>query len=474
MTKVAYCQVSFSQDFGDTLENVIAAKGHVDSIIVVEDGSFTDEQVAAFRAEGATLRHQPWNDDFPAYRNASLDEARNQKADWVLVSDADEHFNAELFADLKTKVIPALEAQGFNTAGVRCNEQFDSVEWLDDLDLMKESPGGYRQSTFYKQLLFTLYPDMNYEGVGYGTVHEVWGSKSVRWKATNLPDPYAYTHRKSALRIWRNAARNLVMGGGGDTVGPINKMWTELRDVMEKMGLENWDQLEGFVMSGEPVPLELAAWVERALVWSASDYGTETRETAKWIVWHHRELLGVESIAYGVAHPPAMTEDEKLEMEIRKTYFLVLHRHPDREGLDNYIKRVKEGKLKLGDLQRALEESDEYKAKFPKQADMERVRAQIPISVDVGLSPEALTTLIATSKTFQEKLKPKFDIGGAMVELYGEEFVKKFYQLRNENRLTRESMLKLLTGVTPDQLQQLMGMVTRGPRVVPSVDNPGT
>lgn len=64
--------------------------GRVDEIIVVDTGS-TDETVDMAAKAGATVLHQPWNDDFSTPRNLGLDAAAS---DWILYIDADERLEA--------------------------------------------------------------------------------------------------------------------------------------------------------------------------------------------------------------------------------------------------------------------------------------------------------------------------------------------------------------------------------------------
>ncbi|RLF94184.1 hypothetical protein DRN52_05445, partial [Thermococci archaeon] len=79
-------------------------------------------------------------------------------------------------------------------AGINCREQFEAVEWLDDLDLLKECPAGYRKSAFYKNLLFKMRAGLRYVGVGIGRVHETFNIQHG-WRVKLLPaDKYWYVH----------------------------------------------------------------------------------------------------------------------------------------------------------------------------------------------------------------------------------------------------------------------------------------
>ena len=181
--KIGYAQVSFAPDFEGALENCSAASGHVDEMVVVEDGSFTDAMKKRLEDLGVKVVFKEWNDDFPAFRNASLEALRQLGCDWCIISDCDEHHSPELWNDLKSKIVPALEKGGFNQSGVRCFDDFEVVDWLpfDQLDRLKELPGGSaHETTWYKNLIFRLYPDVNYSGQG-GTIG-IGGAKRLTYK----------------------------------------------------------------------------------------------------------------------------------------------------------------------------------------------------------------------------------------------------------------------------------------------------
>lgn len=61
-------------------------RGHVDQVCVLDTGS-SDRSVEIASSHGAIIGFRPWDDDFSAARNASLDLA---SGDWILQIDADE------------------------------------------------------------------------------------------------------------------------------------------------------------------------------------------------------------------------------------------------------------------------------------------------------------------------------------------------------------------------------------------------
>lgn len=294
-------------------------------------------------------------------------------------------------------------------------------------------------------------------------MHEIWGSVSHPWNPTNLPDPYHYTHKKSTLRIFRNAARNLVTSGGGDAVASINTMWVELRQIMDRLGLPDWPSFEKFVTittksaETEGVPeapeafvdlttwgamADLTAWIKRALVWSATDYGTETRETAKFMLYYWRELLGDPEIKHGLDNPPKPDEKTETEIYVRKVYFQVLGRHPDRGGLDNYVKEIQEGRLTKERLPAVLMQSPEYRQKFGKKE--ETMKVQLPIDVNITLSEEVLAKLLVQSRTFNEVFKPRLDVGRFIELNVSKDFWDVFYEQSQAPDFAFGKFVKLL------------------------------
>jgi hypothetical protein len=442
--KIAYCQCTYQADYQDTLECVRDVSKYVDHVIIIEDGTLTYEQRKALmeinrNVEVITVK---FNDDLPAFRNNYLQRAKELRVDYCLVSDPDEHFNEYFLKNLRSYV-KEMEKLGKNIAGIRCDEAFDVQEWTDNLDELKEYPGGIRQSNYYKNLLFKLYPDLEYVGVGKGNVHETWNSRTVPWNPVNLPPAAAYVHRKSTLRIFRNAARNLFMGGGGDNVKDLNEMWVELRKICDDMGIKTWYIFEKYITSQYELSKDLIDWVKRALVWKANDYGTETRETAKWICWYHRELLNDPDIAYGLKNPPKMTERDEIEAFVRREYFRVLGRHPDRNGLEYYTNLILSKNLQKEQLGAVLMASDEYKAKFPH----ENVRIQLPVNVDISLTEENLTQALMQSKTYWNTIKPRLDLAKAiekmLVDVPG--FYDEFYEIQlHEATMSPALLLELL------------------------------
>jgi len=388
---IIYCQATYDQDYQDTLKCVERVSPHVDYTIIVEDGSLTEEQKAKLRSyPNVIVKTVEFKDNIPEYRNAYLEEAK--KIDpyaWILVSDPDELFSESLVKDIRA-IVAALEKDGYNMAGINCREAFELVEWLDDLDKLKECPGGYRQSQFYKNLLFKCSPNLRYIGVGKTkNVHETWHSPDVPWRAINLHPRYYYEHRKSALKIWRNAARNLFIGGGGDNVGDLNPYWTKLRQICNRLGIKTWRQFEEYMKKGKVDP-ELKAWLIDALQAPATNWGTETRETAKWYFALHPDEITPE-IEERIKKPPPMPETAEIEAYVTKCYFEILGRHPDGPGKEFYTKAILEGKIPKEALPKILMQSKEYREKFLSTLTPDQIRLAKKWEAYLAISKKAET-----------------------------------------------------------------------------------
>ncbi len=80
------------RDEADRLDACLTSlRGLVDEIVVVDTGS-TDGTVAIAEQHGAVVAHEPWQGDFSAPRNRSLDLATG---DWILYVDADEQVSGD-------------------------------------------------------------------------------------------------------------------------------------------------------------------------------------------------------------------------------------------------------------------------------------------------------------------------------------------------------------------------------------------
>ena len=427
---------------------------YVDYVIIVVDETVSNEEIFdaldKFRNPKLIIKRIPFPESIPEFRNQYVEKCKELGVKWFVVSDPDEWINEETRKDIR-KIVEWAEKHGYTQLGLNCKEKFEPVEWLpfDQLDKLKEYPGGIRESTYYKFLINKICCErFKYEGVGKTkTVHETWGCPVHKQRGAYLPkDKYWYVHAKTAYDIWRNAARNLWLGGGGDNVGDLNEMWVELRKIVEeKLGITKWKDLEVYVVSGKPLPKELIDWVKKALTWKATDYGVETREFAKWVIFHHRYLLEDPEIKYGVEHPPKLTPEDEVETYVRRCYFQVLGRHPDRGGLEYYKKAILEGKIRREDLPRILMASPEYREKMALVT--EKIRVNIPVDITVNLTEDVILQAIMKSRKWFTEVKPKYDLGKFILTSVSkpQELIRWFYL--NKDTITLKDLLKKLEEV---------------------------
>jgi hypothetical protein len=508
LPKVVYLMTTYAGQFQETLDRLRAAAGHVDAVVaVVPDPA--DLQCLTMEQEGELIRavavgdspvpcainHEPWADDLVRYRNAGLRAAREMKADWVLAGDPDEAFSEKLLTDLKPKIVPSLEKMGLDVAGLMCLEEFDDAEWPDKLegldDLAKPpSPGG-RETTWHPKL-FRLLPDTAYQGTAASAALAVAGLKSG-----NLPYHYSYTHRKTALRVWRNAAFRLYLSGGGQDAGELNAMWGALLKVCQALNIGNWPLLEKYVVTfhpntthrfGEPfreaqsgdnsagvgVAAEerwpdfnpLVDWCRRALSWKATDYGLDCRRTAEWVVWHHRDLLEDRGIAEGLLTPPKRTAEDDAEDLVAQKYLEVLGRRPDAGGMEAYKRAILSGRLPREQLAAALQASPEYRQKAggaPAAAGApEDVRVDLPIVSVLRITDEWMTKTLMGSRTWKEKWQPPVDVGRFLERELGADFYKAFYELKAEGKLDLRTFILLVRRGLPEYADEKGAVVNQG------------
>ena len=414
-TTIIYCQATYAGDYRDTLKCVKQVAPHVDHTIIVEDGSLTEKQKQKLETyPNVKVKTVPFLDNLPMYRNAYLEEAKKiDPYGWTLISDADELFCRELCREIR-QITAELEKEGYNMAGINAHDQFEDVEWLDDLDVLRECLAGYRKTNFWKNLLFKLSPDTRYGSLGrLKTVHETWYSPTVSWHSINLHKRFFYTHRKSALKIWRNSARNMFLGGGGlESIGDLNPYWVKLKQICASLGIAAWTQFEDYMKAGN-VDVQLKEWLIKALEAPATDWGIETRQTSKWYFTMHKEEITPEIMEKIKTLPPKPPLTE-IEEWVTKCYFNVLERPPDEEGLNNYIKQISEGRIKREHLPIILFNSEEYKQKFLKQKFLDPRRNDIALCI-MGYS-EALPMILESVQV----CKPHVD----EIHVQGDNFTK--------------------------------------------------
>lgn len=382
--KIAFCQSTYNEDFEDTKKCIETVSPYVDCTIILYSEPINSDNFKwildnRLKYNINIIRYE-FEDNFAKLRNNYLELAKKLHVDWICSSDPDELFDEELAKNIRI-LIEKYDSEGYNNLAVLCCDQFSAIEWLDKLDMLKECPMGYRKTDFWKPvLIFKLYNDIHYEGTGIEKkAHETLVTKQ-KIKSINLPKEYFYVHKKSSLKIWRNAARNMFICGGGDNVGNKNKLWTELRYLCSQVGINNWNEFEHFINTGihayfydvtrdsnsfDDIKNKFRLWLESALKTMPTKEGTETRETAKWYYALHKDEIDnrVKDLIYKV---PDINKEIEIENFVTQMYYKILGRHPDEEGRYNYTKRLIEGSLSRKNFIDILTKSCEHKEKNKK------------------------------------------------------------------------------------------------------------
>lgn len=360
---IIFSQATYDADFEDTQKCVERVGPHTDYTIIAEDGTLSDQQRDWLKQHGCLIKTFEFQDNLPEMRNQYLEEAKGiDPYAWILVSDPDELMSKSLCQDLR-KIVEALQERGYNMAGINCHEYFAGVEQMDEGELMKEVPGGYRESSFWKNLLFKLTPDLRYEGVGRGkNVHETWFSPTVPFRSVNLHKHYFYEHRKSAAQIWRNAARNFFIGGCGDNLLDLNPAWVELRKVTDFLGINNWRQFEAYLKKGN-IDKKLRDFIIAHRNDSEFEWQSEHRELFKWYFYMLHPEENVEGYKSEYTPPPEGSLGN-VEQWVIRCYHKILGRHPDERGKKSYTQLILAGKVKKEQLPAILRSSPEWREKF--------------------------------------------------------------------------------------------------------------
>lgn len=397
--KIAFAQATFNRDIELTKTCIQRISPFVDVSIISYDQSVTNSDLKWFEDNKEKYKLElvkyEWRDNMPAMRNSYLQRAKELKVRWLVVSDPDELFDENLAKNIRT-LIDKYDTEGYSILGVSVKDQFQPIgntDWFDNVDKIKEWPAGYQETDYFKpMLIYKIFPDIIYEGIGIEKkVHETLITQ-YKQRTINLPKEFFYVHTKSAIDIWRNAARNMFLSGGGDNVGSKNRLWVELRQLCSHIGINSWNDFEEFVKLGydrwslkiedESVGIdinlingkwknEFRLWLEAALKALPTKEGTETRETAKWYYSLHTDEL--DQIILDLIKTVPMTSQE-LEVEnfVTQTYYQILGRHPDRTGLNIYVQKIINKELKRHEILHILMNSPEYKKRSLHINDIEK------------------------------------------------------------------------------------------------------
>jgi hypothetical protein len=206
-----------------------------------------------------------------------------------------------------------------------------------------------------------------------------------------------------------------------------------------KYGINTWKDFKEALYKG--LPEEIEQKLIDFLQMPPTDYGTEMRETAKAYFALHPDKL-TPDIEEKIKNPPKMTPEIEAEHWVRRCYFMVFGRHPDRPGLEYYKWMILEGHIKKEELPQILMQSEEYRKM--QESKGEYVTINVPVDVRVHVTEDAFVKALMQSKLWWERVKPRLDIGKFVIDNTGEEFIRWFYEQRELGELTFEKFVRRL------------------------------
>ena len=386
---IAGCVGLYGERVDQATECIKRLRPHVDRYVVIVDKSVTEEQKQWLRDLGCEVYFHPFEDSMVKIRNQYLEKC--QTDDWIIVHDPDEWF-CEKFCEDVRKICEKAEKDDLallliNSHDITYQEDETKTELVSD---------------FFKNLIFRKMEGTHYEGVGeVKEVHETLIIPGLT-RAMRLPkETYWYEHVKYWHEVWERAARNVFLAGGGNNVGERNPSWKPLREIFDELGVHTWPEAREYLREGGIDPrLKMWLWANR---FEGLDFDHEEMEFGRWYFeyLHPEEAEGWEPVTeLEEGSPPEVMR------YVEQTYMKVLGRHADQEGKEAYTKAILTGQLRREDLPALLKRSPEYIQKVPS----ERVKIQVPVSVDVHLTEEVFLEALKRSKTYWEIIKPKLDL----------------------------------------------------------------
>ena len=427
---------------------------HIDRYVVIADESVTEEQKQKLRDLGCEVYLHPWEDSMVKMRNQYLEKC--QTDDWIIVHDPDEWF-CEKFCEDVRKICERAEKDDLALLLINSHD----ILYLED-GTKTESI-----SDFYKNLIFRKREGTHYEGVGeVKEVHETLIIPGLT-NAVRLPkEKYWYEHVKHLHEVWERAARNVFLAGGGNNVGERNPSWKPLRDIFDELGIHNWPEAREYLREGGIDPrLKMWLWANR---FEGFDFDHEEMEFGRWYFeyLHPGEAEGWEPVTeLEEGSPPEVMR------YVEQTYIEVLGRHADQAGKEAYSNAILTGQLKREDLPGLIKRSPEYLQKVPG----ERVKMQVPVSVDVHITEEIFLEAMKKSQTYWKIIKPKMDIGSFVLNSLNdapegkEEFLNWFYANKEEVKL--QDFYRKLMEVTEIHLLLSVGSLDEVKTIIQLIDS---
>lgn len=421
---IVFAQGTYDERIPQTQECIRRVKGWVDRMVIVVDDTVSEASKELLRSEGCEVYFHPWNDDFPRMRNNYLSHC--QADDWIIVSDPDEWFDGIFLHDLKPKIIPWAEKEGYNLLLVNVHDTMYKLDGTEDSSIPE----------WFKFLCFKNIEGTHYVGTGQAqNLHEnlvIPGKKAV-----NLPREYFYQHVKHEIEVLERSFRNVWIAGGGADRGTQNPDWSKLRAITERLGLKAWRDVRLYLRAGgidDEFRELIASWSTKA----GWDFEEEEFQAYRYYKARYPNEMPDASERRLSHGSPA-----EVEQYVTKTYLTTLGRYPDNSGKEFYMLQILNGRLKRETLPLGLLMAESRVDELVEKKEQATVRIVLDATVVVN---ENMMKTLAISGDIWNRVKPNIDLGKALEETLSnpKEFYQWFY--RDKQTITREKLLSRLRG----------------------------
>ena len=348
---LVHAQATYGERVDQTIKGVKILAGNVDRIVIIADETVTKEQTKTLKDLGCEVYMHPWEEDFPRMRNHYL--AKLQDGDWVIVSDPDEWFCDEFAREARTIALDG-DKNEINLFLIPAKD----INLMPDGSTSEKFPS---EKGWAKNLMFKYALGTRYVNVGTTNVHEHLELTSKGRVARLDFNRYWYTHYKEWHEVWERAARNLLIGGGGNNVGETNPSWKSLKEIAGGLGVEKWNDLRDYLRKGN-VDEKLKTWMNNNRT-KGFDWDNEEAELWMW----YFEYLHPEENTDGLV---VIQTDPKLQDAMNlvdSAYIEVLGRAADPTGKQIYTKHLLSKKMTREQLIDILKQSDEFKNRVSPQ-----------------------------------------------------------------------------------------------------------
>lgn len=391
----------------------------VDRVVVVCNNTgkeiWTDKLLSVLHAHGAETYPRTWTDNFIEARNDALEKCQTE--DWIIQSDSDEHFNSLFVADLDF-ILKTLDEKQVTEAKINAHDLTYPFGWKKGDTLPPELV-----SNHYKMLIFKKKSETYFQGVGaMKNVHEVL--LPISQKLANLDPKYYYIHIKDEQEIWERAARNVVIGGGGNNVGGepnadnhqlfYNKEWLRLRELMILLNLPDWPAVNDYLKKGK-IDSRLKEWLIKNRQ-KGMDYENEMVDMFRYYFYYlHPTELPANCDVIDEIEPDSLAD---ICAFIEQEYLENLGRHAELEGKAHYARLLFENALTRDQFHEELMRSPEA-VKFKqtqkaqtKQKVEEQFNVEIPMVVpQIPITADMIMQILQHSKFFNKYWLPHYEFG---------------------------------------------------------------